>query len=93
MNIKNLALKYEKARNRLDSRSSLQITENREIIADGCRKIVNCDESVVIFDSEKNRVTITGENLKLRNWGRDGVTISGVITTVEFDLLKGGDSD
>ena len=84
--IKQLAQKYETAKSRLDrySRSSLQITDNCEIIADGCRKIVSCDENVVVIDQIRNRVTITGSGLKLRNWGTDGVVISGVVRGVEY---------
>jgi hypothetical protein len=84
---KGLALKYEKAKARLSrhSHSSLQITDNREIIADGCRKIVSCDDNVVVLDQLHNRVTITGNGLKLRNWGADGVMISGEIQAIEFE--------
>ena len=88
--IKQLAQKYENAKGKLDrySHSSLQITDNCEIIADGCRKIVSCDENVVVLDQIRNRVTITGSGLKLRNWGTDGVTVAGVIQSVEFEVTK-----
>jgi hypothetical protein len=84
--IKDLSQKYEKAKGRISRQlgSSLRITDNREIIADGCRRIISCDECVVIIDQARNRVTITGGGLKLRNWGSDGVTISGIINSVEF---------
>ena len=87
MNIKQLALKYEEAKKRLDkySSSSLQITDNREIIADGCKKIVNCNESLVVIEQRHNRITVTGDGLKLRNWGSNGVIVTGVIASVEFD--------
>ena len=85
-NIKQLAQKYDDAKSRFNQRfgSSLQIIDNREIVADGCRKIVSCDENVVIIDQVHNRVTITGGMLRLRNWGTDGVTVSGEIQSVEF---------
>ncbi|MCL2037143.1 MAG: YabP/YqfC family sporulation protein [Oscillospiraceae bacterium] len=91
MNIKQLAQKYEKAKHGLMKHSSLQITDNREVIADGCRKIISCDDNIVIIDGAQARVTITGDSLKLRNWGTDGVTISGKVKSVEFDEnVKGG---
>ena len=83
--IKKLAQKYERAKSQLNRHSSLQITDNREIIADGCLKIVNCDDNVVVIDQVSNRVTITGEELKLRNWGSDGVTIHGRINSIEWE--------
>jgi hypothetical protein len=86
MNIKELAHKYENMKNRMQKHSTLQITDNCEIIADGCRKIVSCDENIVIIDLALNRATITGESLKLRNWGTDGVTISGAVKSVEFEV-------
>jgi len=87
INIKHLAQKYEMAKMRVNRHSSLQITDNREIIADGCRKIVSCDDNVVIIEQTNIRVTVTGDGLKLRNWGTDGVTISGKIQSVELEGL------
>ncbi|MCL2071789.1 MAG: YabP/YqfC family sporulation protein [Oscillospiraceae bacterium] len=87
MNIKKLALKYEHAKSHLNRHSSLQITDNSEIIADGCRKIVSCDESAVIIDQSRCRITVTGNDLKLRNWGSDGVAITGEINSIEFTKL------
>jgi hypothetical protein len=85
MSIKKLAQKYENAKSRINRHSSLQITDNREIIADGCTKIVGCDENVVVIDQSRSRVTITGAGLKLCNWGTDGVTITGSVKSVEFE--------
>jgi len=82
--IKELAQGYERIKTRLRQHSSLQITDNREIIADGCSKIVTCDDNVVIIEQIRSRVTITGSGLKMRNWGTDGVTITGEISSVEF---------
>jgi hypothetical protein len=89
--IKQLAMKYEKAKLSINRHagSSLQITDNREIIADGCHKIVSCDDNVVVIDQYKLRVTITGSGLKLRNWGVDGVIITGEVQSVEFDEVRG----
>jgi hypothetical protein len=84
-NIKELANKYERAKSRLNRHSSLQITDDREIIADGCLKIVSCSDNVVIIQQVRNRITITGDGMKLRNWGTDGVTVSGKIQSVEFE--------
>jgi hypothetical protein len=89
MSIKKLSQDYEAAKNRFRQHSSLQVTDNREIIADGCRKIVSCDDNVVILEQPRNRVTITGSGLKLRNWGGDGVTVSGVVQAIEFSEAVG----
>ncbi|MCL1904440.1 MAG: hypothetical protein FWF94_08495 [Oscillospiraceae bacterium] len=89
MNIKDLAKRYEKVKNHIDRHSSLQITDNREIIADGCRRIVSCNEVLVVFEQPQIRVTVMGRELKLRNWGKDGVTVSGIINSLELNELGG----
>ena len=89
-NIKKLALKYERVKSRVSRRSTMQITDNREIVVDGCKKIVGCDENIVVIDLTCNRVTIMGDSLRLRNWGSDGVVITGTVQSIEFST--GGNS-
>jgi hypothetical protein len=94
MNIKELAQKYERAKRRVNrhTRSSLQITQTSditEIIADGCSRIVHCDGNIVTFEQLYNRVTISGSRLKLRNWGTDGVTVTGIVQSIEFSETGG----
>jgi len=84
MNIKNLAEGFEKLKNRVKRYSSMQITDNREIIADGCLKIINCDESAVTLQLLKNTLFVTGSNLKMKSWGESGIIIRGEIASIEF---------
>ncbi|MCL1867219.1 MAG: YabP/YqfC family sporulation protein [Oscillospiraceae bacterium] len=86
-NVKQLALAYERVRSGINRHSSLQITDDSEIIADGCRKIVNCDENVAVIEQVRNRVIITGESLRLSNWGEDGVKILGKIKSISYEGL------
>jgi len=86
--IKEIANKLEQVKSKVRRHSALQITDNREIIADGCLKIVACDESIIEVILINNRLIINGTGLKMRNWGTDGVTISGVIRGIEFDEYK-----
>jgi len=86
--IRELAQGYENAKKRFRRHSTLQITDNKEIIADGCEKIINCDDNVIVIEQTSNRLTITGSDLKLRNWGVDGVTIFGRINSIEFEENK-----
>jgi hypothetical protein len=93
MNIKDLATRFEGAKNRIIKHSTLQISHNAdlcEIVADGCRRVVSCDSNIVIFEQPFNRTTITGHELKLRNWGVDGVVVSGRVMSVEFAEVKNG---
>jgi len=84
MNIKSLAEGFEKLKNRAKRYSSLQITDNREIIADGCLRIINCDESAVTLRLLKNTLFVTGRNLKMKSWGDSGIIIRGEIAALEF---------
>jgi hypothetical protein len=43
---------------------------------------------MVVFDQIHKRVTVTGANLKLRNWGTDGVIVSGKVQGIEFGEAK-----
>ncbi|MCL1882124.1 MAG: hypothetical protein FWF76_08120 [Oscillospiraceae bacterium] len=93
MNIKKLAKKYELIKDRINSYSGLQITQTydkSEIIADGCRRIVSCDENIVIFEQLHKRIIVTGQSLKLRNWGVNGVAVVGLVQSVEFVVLNKG---
>jgi len=84
MNVKELAERFERIKNRARRYSSLQITGNTEIIADGCLKIVSCDENAAMLVLLKNTLTVTGKNLKMKSYGQDGVMINGEIITLEF---------
>ena len=91
MNIKKLAQKFEATKNRVCTTSSLQITHDGqycEVIAEGCRRVLTCDEVMVVFENAAGkRVCITGVGLKLRNWGSTlggGVVISGDVKSVEI---------
>jgi hypothetical protein len=90
--IKELAFSFEQQKNRLAKQSALQITQTAElceVIADGCRRVIECHENLVTFEQVHKRVTVTGHGLKLRNWGVDGVTVSGAVESVEFsDTVK-----
>jgi hypothetical protein len=95
MNIRDLALKFEGAKSRFNrhTRSSLQITQTRdlcEVIADGCTRIVSCDGVMIVFDQIHKRVVVTGVNLKLRNWGTDGVVVSGRVQGIELSEVRNG---
>jgi hypothetical protein len=83
--VRKLAQDYEKIKSNFNKHSSLQITDNCEIVAEGCRRVVTSDENIVVLEQARNRVTVTGAGLKLRNWGGDGVVISGVIRSVELE--------
>jgi hypothetical protein len=99
MNVKKLAQKYEQAKCRLNPNAALQIThcgtnpKMCEVIADGCRKVLTCDDVMVVFENVAGRrVSVTGTALRLRNWGADGVVISGDVLSVEFGAEHGGET-
>ncbi|MCL2755020.1 MAG: hypothetical protein FWD35_04815 [Oscillospiraceae bacterium] len=88
MRAKDLAQKYEELKNKTSRVSSLQITHKEElceVIAEGCRRVHSCDSVMVVFENAAGRrVAITGSGLQLRNWGTDGVVVSGSVQAVEF---------
>jgi len=89
MSIKDLAEKFERLKNRARRYSSLQITDNCEIVAEGCLKIINCDENVVTLTLLRNTLTVAGKGLKMKSWGGDGVIIRGEVVSLEFGSNNG----
>lgn len=84
MNINDLAIKYENFKKSRQKHSDIQITDNREIVLDGCRRVVEYNENHIKLELPSTGVSIVGMQLKMRNFSIGGVIIKGLIHSVTF---------
>ena len=84
MNINDLAIKYEDFKKSRQRHSDIQITDNKEIVLDGCRRVVEYNENHIKLELSSIGVSIVGMQLKMRNFSIGGVVIKGRIHSITF---------
>lgn len=84
MNINDLAIKYENFKKSRQKHSDIQITDNSEIVLDGCRRVVEYNENHIKLELPSVGVSIVGMQLKMRNFSIGGVIIKGQIHSITF---------
>ena len=84
MNINDLAIKYEDFKKSKQKHSDIQISDNKEIVLDGCRRVVEYNENHIKLELPSMGVSIVGMQLKMRNFSIGGVIIKGQIHSLTF---------
>lgn len=84
MNINDLAIKYEEFKKSWQKHSDIQITDGREIVLDGCRRVVEYNENHIKLELPSMGVSVVGMQLKMRNFSIGGVIINGQIHSITF---------
>ena len=84
MNINDLAIKYENFKKSRQKHSDIQITDNREIVLDGCRRVLEYNENHIKLELPSIGLSIVGIKLKMRNFSIGGVIIKGDIHSITF---------
>lgn len=64
--------------------AKIELTGNREISVDGCRGILEYDESVVRLNLGNMIIKITGAGLTIPSMTAEQTTVTGSIAAVEF---------
>ncbi len=93
-NCNNLAFKGIKALNKianlppgtLYNTARFEINGNTEIVAEGCKSILEYCENVIQIDSGKFITVFSGSKLKIQYIRPDALIIQGEISTVEFKI-------
>lgn len=85
MNWNELANRYENWKTKRKKHSTLQMTDNTELIIECCKGIVSYDDTIIRIRLASHILTIIGDNLLMRNFSSDGVMISGRIKSMEFE--------
>lgn len=84
MNINDLALKFEDFKRTRNKHSDIQLTDNTELILDGCRRVVRYDENDICLELPTVGVEVVGMKLKLHNFSLGGIIIEGEIHSISF---------
>ena len=84
MNINDLAIKYEEFKKSRQKHSDIQITDDREIILDGCRRVMEYNENHIKLELPTVGISVVGMQLKMSNFSIGGVIIKGQIHSITF---------
>lgn len=84
MNINDIAVKYEDFKKSLLKHSDIQITDNKEITLDGCRRVVEYNENNIVLELPTVGVSVVGMKLSMKNFSIGGIVINGEIHSVTF---------
>lgn len=85
MNWKHLAIKYENFKQRRQKHSSLQMSDNNELIIECCKGVISYDDTIIRIQLASHILTIIGDKLLMRNFSSEGVMISGNIKSMDFE--------
>lgn len=61
-----------------------EIFSNREIVLEGCRKILDYTNEYIKLQLEKGTVIICGQKLQIVNFEAENILIKGLISNIEF---------
>ena len=65
--------------------SQIEITGDKEVLVDGCRKILEYNDVFVKVRTWEMTVNIWGNNLSVSDFGSGSIYISGKIQSVELE--------
>ena len=68
----------------LSSSARFELCGNREVVVDGCRGVLEYDETVVRINTGKMITCFFGRGLTLKCLTPDSLVIGGFITSIEF---------
>lgn len=90
MNVYRLAGKFEKIKRSAVRHSLIQISDSGRMTVEECRKVLRFDENIIELELAKGTVTITGLDLKMKNFSDHGVIITGSLHSIGFDDSRKG---
>ncbi|GHU52411.1 hypothetical protein FACS1894132_01990 [Clostridia bacterium] len=64
--------------------TNIQIQNNTSVIITDCRRIIECDEVMVRFETSKLLITIFGKNLRINDFLSGGLEVYGEIESIEM---------
>ncbi len=85
MNKYDIANKYEQMKKTLIHHSMIQINDNNRILIEECKDIILFDENTIKLRLSFGTVTVTGLDMKMKNFSDRGVIISGSLHSIGFE--------
>ena len=62
----------------------MEITDNRRVVAEGCKRVLKYEEDCVILDTPCGAVRFCGQGLQIERFSPSGTAVCGRLLTVEF---------
>ncbi len=67
------------------SEGKIELYGNREAVVDGCRGVLEYDETTIKLNMGKSRITFSGSGMLIRAYDKDHAEIEGSFSSVEFN--------
>lgn len=75
----------QKSKGFIRMNSQIQITGNKEVLVDGCKKILEYNDVYVRVSTWDMNVNIWGNELKVNDFGSGAIFVCGKIQSVELE--------
>ncbi len=62
----------------------MEITDNRRVVAEGCKRVLKYEEDCVVLDTPCGAVRFCGQGLRVERFSSVGTAVDGRLLTVEF---------
>lgn len=74
----------EKGRSMLYLNTIIQISDNKEVIIENCKKIIEYNDIFLKVKTRNMIVQVWGHNLKINDYNTGGIIIKGIIESIEL---------
>ncbi len=85
MNLYDIADSFEALKSRASRHSLIQIMDCGSMQIECCRRVLTMNENLIRLQLAKCTVTITGLGLSMKNYSREGVSVTGNLHSIAFD--------
>lgn len=85
MNLYDIADGFESLKNKISRHSLIQIMDAEHMQIECCKRVLVMNENLIRLKLAKCTVTVTGLNLSMKNYSREGVSVSGSLHSVDFE--------
>ncbi|MCM1334391.1 MAG: YabP/YqfC family sporulation protein [Bacteroides sp.] len=85
MNFYDIAEGFERLKNKANRHSLIQIMDAEHMQIECCERVLIMNENLIRLKLAKCTVTITGLELTMKNYSREGVSVSGRLHSVDFE--------
>ena len=65
-------------------RPYIELEGNSFFKLDGCREILNYDDTAAVFQTKESVITVSGEKLEISSYGNSTVRLKGIICDISI---------
>ena len=74
----------EKGQSMLYLNTIIQISDNKEVIIENCKKIIEYNDIFLKVKTRNMTVQVWGHNLQINDYNTGGIIIKGIIESIEL---------